>query len=406
MKLRGIFAGALALVSSTSAGAQVAVETYTGTGTYNFALPGTPNGSGIAFAEDLAVTSLTFTPGAVTFNGQPVDFSGTEASFLANTYGSGTTFVPVAAGPAVVDPTTVLPAAGGALNGNLLYEREGLNLGPGFSASLLDILPGPHRKPTISPDWSSPVVPELNGLPVEQDIAEIVTLVDMVLGIVDVSFNGAILAPENIVQVETYTGQGTYSFALPGAVVGPGVDFVEDLTVTGLSFTPGAVTFGGQPVDFSGTEADFLATTYTGTGSIPALAGPATVDMSGNVAAVGPALNTNFDYERRGLHLGPAFGANFFDVEVTIYPKLAVFPNWSSAVVPELNGQQVIQSVEEQITAVDAVNGLMDVIFTGSILAQPPPPVPAATVWGIALLLTGLLGSAVIVFRRPRLASA
>ena len=51
-------------------------------------LPGVPDGGGgINFTTDLKSTSpLSLTPGSVIFQGQPVDFSGTEACSLAGTY--------------------------------------------------------------------------------------------------------------------------------------------------------------------------------------------------------------------------------------------------------------------------------------------------------------------------------
>jgi hypothetical protein len=41
-----------------------------------------------------------------------------------------------------------------------------------------------------------------------------------------------------IVDVETYSGDKTYTYVLPGTNSGNGLLFVEDLTVTSLSFTP------------------------------------------------------------------------------------------------------------------------------------------------------------------------
>jgi len=397
MRLVVVLAGCLA---GQSAVAQlVEVETYSGDKTYTFNLPGAPSGTGLIFGESLTVNSLSFTPGSVTFRGQPVDFSGTEASFLANSYSGQTTF-PVNAGPATVDVGTDAVGAGPALNAPFHFEHESLDLGPGFSSNFLDIVPGIHPKPTVMPQWNSAVVPELNGLPVEQDISESITAVDPVNGIVDVNFSASIFAPELVV-VETHTGAGTYDFVLPGAPMGiSDLVFSSQLVITSIDFSPGSVTFKGQPVDFDGTEASFLANTYAGDTTIPVVAGPANVDADANMNAAGPALSGGFQLELRDLDLGPGFNQNNFDIPLQSYPKHATMPSWSSPVVPELNGIEVLQSIEEEVVAVDAIFGVVDVVFSGSVLASELSLTPSADVWGIALLLAGLGGSAVILLRR------
>ena len=47
---------------TATASAQTVVETYSGTSTYTFALPGTPSGPGFDFAYTETATTLSFTP--------------------------------------------------------------------------------------------------------------------------------------------------------------------------------------------------------------------------------------------------------------------------------------------------------------------------------------------------------
>lgn len=57
----------LSLVLAASASAQVVVETFTATETYDFVMPGTPGASGIDFNYTHSFDTISFTPGSVTF---------------------------------------------------------------------------------------------------------------------------------------------------------------------------------------------------------------------------------------------------------------------------------------------------------------------------------------------------
>ncbi|MHC5211074.1 MAG: hypothetical protein ACYTG2_10185 [Planctomycetota bacterium] len=150
--------------------AQQVVETGVGSGTIQFFLPGTPLGAGLQFTYVDTLTTLSFTPGSVTFMGQPVDFSGTEAAWLASSSG-GRWCVPINAGPAIVDATGSTNYAGPALAGPAGKTLGGLELGPGFSATNLDVVPGSSLMDRDHiPDWNSGVVPQLNGQSVEIDV--------------------------------------------------------------------------------------------------------------------------------------------------------------------------------------------------------------------------------------------
>ena len=53
----------------------------------------------------------------------------------------------------------------------------------------------------------------------------------------------------------------------------------DSAALSSISFTPGSVTFQGQPVDFSGTEATFISGTVEGVVNVPAAGGPSQVDI-------------------------------------------------------------------------------------------------------------------------------
>ena len=135
--------------------------------------------------------------------------------------------------------------------------------------------------------------------------------------------------------VETFTGSATNFLVLPGTPSGGGIDFTGTTSVSTLSFTPGSVTFNGQPVDFSGTEADWLVSSYTGQVNIPVNAGPTTVTCTGSMVVTGPALNGTFDTEFTGVDLGPAFGSNNLDryyehLQTHLYSNRSFVRAWPS----------------------------------------------------------------------------
>jgi hypothetical protein len=165
--------------------AQVQVETFNATATFQIDIPGAIVGPDIDFTGTLTITSLDFTPGSVTFQGQPVDFDGTEANWLSNTYSGALTIpaMPGASVPAAGPATTTGPA--GNMNGNM--NKNSLDLGPAFSDSNFDLqLPSSFDSDDHTM-WSSPVIPELNGAPVS-----IVTVCDIVNVIPNFTINGAV----------------------------------------------------------------------------------------------------------------------------------------------------------------------------------------------------------------------
>ena len=200
------------------------------------------------------------------------------------------------------------------------------------------------------------------------------------------------------VVVETYTGSETYLVSLPGSPDGGGgLDFNVQMQITSLDFTPGAVTFEGQPVDFDGTEADFLAPSYSGTCNLPATGGPAVVDPTYDCNAAGAALTATGSGQATGLSLGPAFSDSNLDIDLSQFSSITTIPSWNSTSVPELNGASVTFSAGHQPTAVDAVSGILDMQSSGDI--QASQVVPTLSTWGMFLLTLGLI-TAGLAFRR------
>ena len=203
--------------------------------------------------------------------------------------------------------------------------------------------------------------------------------------------------------VETVSGTATIAVPLPGTPIGPEIEFVGITIVTSLDFTPGSVTFEGQPVDFDGTEASFLASTYSGLALFPVNAGPATVTVTG-VGAITGAVTVTGTALIQPVDLGPSFMLNRLDV---LFPQAPISVDgtvfgWSSGVIPELNGESIDLEAEAGIINVDAVNGIVDLAFFGTIFAPSLPSVPSLPTWGLILLAAGILGMAVLLLRQRR----
>lgn len=190
--------------------------------------------------------------------------------------------------------------------------------------------------------------------------------------------------------VETFTATATYNIIIPGNIVGPDIDFTGGMTITSLDFTPGSVNFEGQPVDFDGTEASWLANTYEGSASVPNLPGTA-VNPSGSGTTAGPAGAMSGNQGKNGVNLGPTFSDSNFDLVVpSTFDGIDQIPSWNSPIIPELNGTQVII-----ITRSDVVNiipnfvigsfappgAVVDVVITGQIDALPSTVATEPSTW-------------------------
>jgi hypothetical protein len=201
--------------------------------------------------------------------------------------------------------------------------------------------------------------------------------------------------------IESLTLSGTYAISLPGTPVGGDIDFTGQLNLTSLDFAPGAVTFNGTPVDFDGTEADFLSYTYDGLDRL--LNSPGNpVPGTGTSNVTGPGINMTSQSSLNSIDLGPAFTESFFDIVVpSTFDYTEIIDSWSSSVVPELNGARVTVSGTNDVLNVDPINGLVDVTGSGTIFADPI--VPTLSLWGLLILLTGIIGIAVLMLRRRRI---
>lgn len=204
------------------------------------------------------------------------------------------------------------------------------------------------------------------------------------------------------VSIETFTGAWTASCTIPGISDPPNVDFSCSVIVDSVSFTPGAVTFLGNPVDFDGTEADWIASTYSGTVSVQNLPGQSvSATASGSVSG---AASINAEATTANLSLGAGFSTNALDLvpSSTFSNSSATVGSWNSTVVPELNGATVTTSSSITLTSVDAVLGLVSADSTGTIFAFAGEKIPAVSTWGLVLLLIGAVGLGTMVFRTKR----
>lgn len=168
----------------------VAIETYTGTQTIVVGMPGTPSGGNVDFAGVMNFTTLTFTPGAITYGDTLIDFSGQEQAFLLAQYNIALSF-PNSPGATVtaVGTWSVVDIGDG------LLSWENVGLGSSFSSASFDlVLFSSFQSLVTDIEWNSTVIPELNGNLVSLDGAHTITGVDAANGILTVTASGTIFA--------------------------------------------------------------------------------------------------------------------------------------------------------------------------------------------------------------------
>lgn len=206
-RLRAAVVGSSVIFFHATAGAQsVQVETFTATAMADCAMPGAAGGGIVVFSTAATLQSVDFAPGTTFFNGVPIDFDGTEPSFLASTY-TGGVVTPVTAGPASVSISGTGTVGGGSHGGGCSVAGSPVPLGPGFSPSNLDVAIGPGIDLTTNvPVWTSSVLPQLNGRNVYAQGPMSVTSVDAVNGIVNFTFSGGIFAGSAAVPALTTLG--------------------------------------------------------------------------------------------------------------------------------------------------------------------------------------------------------
>jgi len=206
--------------------------------------------------------------------------------------------------------------------------------------------------------------------------------------------------------VETFTATGVMNCSLPGAPSPPGVTFSTTTTLQSVDFAPGSVGFQGMPVDFDGQEPTFLASTYNATIQTPVVMGPAIVVVSGTGTVIGGGGGGGGGggclVVAPDVPLGPNFSPTRLDVVggpgVSVTTRLL---EWDSSAVPQLNGYVVSAEGPVTITAVDAVNGIVNFSLNGSILVGSQA-VPALTWLGSVCLAIGLFGLALLAIFRKR----
>lgn len=205
----GLPAGFAFAFGGTALAQTLQVETFTASGVAICTMPGTASAGGLTFATNATLQSVDFTPGATFFNGAAVDFDGSEATFIASTYGAGV-HTPVAQGPAVTLVTgtgTVGGGAGGSHGGGCRVTGGNVPLGPMFSSSRLDLATGPGVNLTATIlSWDSAALPQLSGHAVTADGPLNITSVDAINGIVNFTMSGKIYAGSQAVPALTTLG--------------------------------------------------------------------------------------------------------------------------------------------------------------------------------------------------------
>ena len=172
------------------------------------------------------------------------------------------------------------------------------------------------------------------------------SLVGVAMSVWAAVFQGAVVA--QTLEVETFTEVLAFDVFLPGEVPPTGgVSFDFQSFPFAVSFTPGAVSFQGTPVDFSGTEAEWLATGVFGTVNIdPSGAGTFNGEIFG---AVSGQVTGDVQFP-----LGANFGPNSYDILAgSPFASSMTIHAWSSAIIPELNGENVTIKSAGDVLAVE-----------------------------------------------------
>lgn len=201
--------------------------------------------------------------------------------------------------------------------------------------------------------------------------------------------------------VETYTGSVETQVAMPGFDTANGVFFTGQQNLTDLTFSPGSVVYRNQNIDFAGFESQFLGSNFAGSMQLnlgpdhlaetsTVLSGTGDAASSGVVAASGTLSYSNLSV-LAGTNKDSVLLAVGSVAELTSQTS-----NWSSTVVPELNGRAVATKCSVQIDSVDAASGIVTRSFSGAILADVGPKVIIVEPTALSSLPTRL-GSAMIL---------
>ena len=180
------------------------------------------------------------------------------------------------------------------------------------------------------------------------------------------------------VEVDKSAGTATYDFHFAGPPTPFSFLFPYDLQINTLAFTPGAVMFEGQPVDFSGTEASWLATNYQGQlvfdNLPPQPLPPLRLGGLGDMFFNGPAGQGGGPQRNAQMDFGPNFTDTFFPLQPgQPFVQIVRFEDWNSPVVPQLNGATVSFLFVVEPTFVDPVNAIVQADIELSVFADPRP---------------------------------
>lgn len=209
--------------------------------------------------------------------------------------------------------------------------------------------------------------------------------------------------------VETYSGTATIDLSMPGTPGAGQTVFGYSFRFDTIDFAPGSVVFGGQPVDFDGQEAAWLASTENGQATLAATAGPTitTAQILGTWS--GSHQTTMVQGTANNIQLGPSFSPSNLDVA----PGSTYSLDHLLGAVTQPPGLQPPATVlshraNHTITTIDAINGITHVNVSGTYLLDGPVPTPSRS-WsqlkvllGGLFLFTGLLGSGTTLRRWRR----
>jgi hypothetical protein len=191
----------------------------------------------------------------------------------------------------------------------------------------------------------------------------------MTLGLVAAPFRAGA-----IVIVETYGANAVLTAQLPGTSGGGTTTFDYTFNYLIIDFAPGAVVFNGQPVDFDGTEVQWLASAESGQFIVGATGGPAIADVQVNAAWSGPVTISELQGQATGVMLGPAFSSSNLDgVSGSGYPIHHTLTGTNLPVPPGT----LTHDANHILLLIDAANGLVSLAMEGSFsLTGPVSVVP------------------------------
>jgi hypothetical protein len=188
--------------------------------------------------------------------------------------------------------------------------------------------------------------------------------------------------------VETYVANARITAAMPGTPGTGTTSFNYNFNFNTVDFAPGAVVFNGQPVDFDGTEPQWLASTENGVFTLGTTSGPTITNAQVLGQWTGPITISSLQGTASGVAVGSSFSPSFLDgVQGSGYPIQHQMSGTNLSLPPGSLSHDALH----HIVAIDAVNGIVDVAVEGSFSMQAPVSNEERS-WGwIKMLYGGLL---------------